>query len=199
MAKWKFSKLQSPARFRYPAQMKKFIFVTGMAGSGKSTISKELNLLGYKSYDIEDNEYGLFTMVRRDTGKLYEDYDNTDMEKVKNARWTCDVSKLKEFVNKQTEGIVFYCGISSNNEEVMSLFDVSILLKASSETIYKRLLTREGTEDYGNTEAGRQNALGWKDEFEGKMQKAGMLVVDANSNPREVANKIVELVKSKIV
>ena len=174
--------------------MKKSIFITGMAGSGKSTISKELNLLGYRAHDIEADEYGLFTMVRRDTGKPFEDYDNADLGKVKIARWICDTDKLKILLSKQNEDLAFYCGVASNNDEVMSLFDVSILLQASKETIYKRLLTREGKDDYGNTEEGRQNALGWKDEFEEKMRKMGMLTVDANSSPREVAEEIINSV-----
>ena len=68
--------------------MKKSIFVTGVAGSGKSSICRELNKLGYTAYDIEELE-GMFKMTRKDTMQDFKDYDNADIEKVKNADWIC--------------------------------------------------------------------------------------------------------------
>ena len=87
--------------------MKK-IFITGVAGSGKSTVSHELARMGYPSHDIEESDYGLFVMVRKDTGEIFEDYDNSDLEKVNTARWICDPNKLRNLLDKQTEDIEFY-------------------------------------------------------------------------------------------
>jgi len=175
--------------------MKKSIFITGIAGSGKSTISRALLALGYKSYDIEDDMYGLFMMVRKDTGEEYVDYDNADMEKVNNARWVCDTKKLKKLIENQTENMAFYCGITSDNLELIPLFDTSILLRVNSKILNQRLLSREGTDDYGNTEAGRQRVLSGKDEFENKMIKAGMIVIDANSYAKKVAEEIIKITR----
>ena len=173
--------------------MKKSIFITGVAGSGKTTISRALTTMGYKALDIETDEHGLFRMVRKDTGGPYTDYDNADIEKVNNASWLCDISKLKELLNSQKEEIDLCWGIG-NNEDIMSLFDVSILLRASPDTINKRLTTREGTDDFANTEEGRQRVLSWKDEFEERMIRNEMIVVDANPDAEEVAREIVKLV-----
>ncbi|MDP2641695.1 MAG: AAA family ATPase [bacterium] len=173
--------------------MKKSIFITGIAGSGKTTISRAFKDMGYEAYDIEDDQYGLFMMIRRDTGERYTDYDNADPEKTKNALWVCDLAKLKELINKQTNDIAFYCGIASKNEELMPFFDKSFVLQADSEILYKRLLSREGTDDYGNTEAGRQGILKNKDEFEEKMIQAGMIGVKANTDATEVAKAIIDL------
>jgi len=173
--------------------MKKAVFITGIAGSGKTTVSRALTAMEYKALDIEADEHGLFRMVRKDTGEPYTDYDNADIEKVSNASWLCDITKLKELLDSQTEEIAFYCGIG-NNEDIMPLFDVSILLRASPDTINKRLTTREGTDDFANTEAGRQRVLSWKDEFEERMIRKGMIAVDANPDAEEVAREIVKLV-----
>src|SRR3989344_4682792 len=166
--------------------MKK-IFITGVAGSGKTAVSRVLNALGYKAYDIEDGEHGLFMMVRKDTGERYVDFDNADMEKLNNANWICDLEKLRDFISKQIEEVVFYCGIAHNNEEIMSLFDKSMLLRADPEVITTRLLTREGTDDYANTETGRQRVLSYKDEFEERMIRKGMIAVDANPDSETIA------------
>lgn len=174
--------------------MKKPFFITGVAGSGKSLISKELNRLGYKAYDIEELE-GMFKMIRKDTREDFTDYDNADIEKVKNADWICDKNKLKELLQKQNIGIAFYCGIASNNNEIIPLFDQTILLKVGSEAVRKRLSSREGTDDMGNTAENREWVLSWKDWWENQMIEQGALVVDADGNPTEVAKKIIELVQ----
>ncbi len=171
------------------------IFITGVAGSGKTIMSKALNELGYKAYDIEDDSYGLFMMIRKDTGERYVDYDNSDLDKVNNSRWVCDIDKLKEFLDKQTEDIVFYCGIASNNAEVMSFFDTSILLRTTPDILDKRLKTREGTDDFANTKAGRERVLSWKDEFEERMIKSGMIPIDANPDSKEVAEAILKIIQ----
>lgn len=173
--------------------MKKSIFITGIAGSGKSTISKTFRDLGYESYDIEDLD-DMFIMVRKDTGELFVDYDNSDLSKVNNSRWICNIEKLKELVDNQKEGIAFYCGIASNNLDLMDLFDKSLLLSANPEEINNRLLPREGTSDHSNTEAGRNRVLGYKDEFEQKMLNAGMVIVNANSNPKEIVTEILRII-----
>ncbi len=176
--------------------MKKSIYITGIAGSGKSTISKALKALGYETYDIEDDRYGLFIMVRKDTGERYMDYDNTDLNEVNNARWVCDKDKLKNLVNNQVNDLAFYCGIASDNVDLMPLFDLSILLQTKPEVLDRRLLSREGTDNYGNTEAGRLRILSHKEESEKKFIKAGMVAVDANSNPEDVARNIIKVINN---
>lgn len=174
--------------------MKKSIFVTGVTGSGKSSISKELNRLGYKAYDIEELD-SMFKMIRKDTREDFEDYDNADIEKVKNADWVCDKNKLEELLKKQSDEIMFYCGVASNNSKITPLFDQIILLKASPEVLRKRLSSREETKDMGNTAENREWILSWKDWWENQLIEQGATVVDANGSPTEVVQKIVELIK----
>jgi len=174
--------------------MKKSIFITGVAGSGKSSISKELNEFGYMAYDIEELE-GMFKMVRKDTGEDFENYDNIDIKKVKNADWVCDKNKLEELLERQSDEIVFYCGVASNNDEIMPLFTQTILLKASPEAVRKRLSVREGTDDIGNTAENREWVLSWKDWWENKLVEQGAAVIDADENPKEVAQEIIKIVQ----
>ena len=171
--------------------MKKKIFVTGTSGSGKTTLSQTLNTLGYKAYNIKHNQFGLFKFIRKDTGEHYVDYDNTDIEKVKNASWICDVDKLKKLLSEQTEDISFYCGTASNKAEIMPLFDKVFFLKVSPDVLYKRLLVREGTDDYANTEAGRQMVLSKIDISNNKYIEAGAIPINADLSSLEVARNIV--------
>jgi len=173
--------------------MKKKILITGIAGSGKSTISKTLCDLGHEAYDIEDID-GMFEMYRKDTGEIYENYDNADPEKIKNAEWLCDVEKLKSFLGKQRENKAFYCGIASNMDDIIPLFDKVILLQTSSGVLHKRLSGREGTDDIGNTEEGRQTVLGRKDWWEDEMKKKEAIAVNADGSTIDVAKKIIKMI-----
>ncbi len=171
--------------------MKK-ILITGIAGSGKSTVCQTLYEMGYETYGIEDIE-GMFEMYHKGTDEVFKDYDNSDPNKIKQADWRCNSEKLKELLQTQKNDLAFYCGVATNMDELFPLFDQVILLKASSDNIYKRLSNREGTDDIGNTEASRKTVLGWKDWWEDEMTKKGVLVVDANNVPEAVTKTILTL------
>ena len=175
--------------------MKKSILVTGVAGSGKSSVSKKLNDLGYKAYDIEEMD-GLFKIVNKNTGEVYEDFENNDLEKVKNMDWNCDLKKLQEIIENETSEIAFYCGTASNWEDLIGLFDKIILLKASPEVIERRLSTRS-VKDFGGTKEVRDWALEWKDWLENEKEKKGAIVIDGNGYPEEVARNIIKVAASK--
>ncbi|MDO8492524.1 MAG: AAA family ATPase [bacterium] len=171
--------------------MNKPILITGIAGSGKSSICKHLLDLGYESYGIEDIE-GIFAMYRKGTKEIFDDYENSDPEKIKNSEWLFDESKLKALLNQQKNEVAFYCGVASNMNDLVALFDQTILLKTNPKELHRRLSTREGTEDIGNTEESRQVVLGWKDWWENEMVEKGATVIDANREIKEVAKKVLE-------
>ena len=59
--------------------MHKKYLVTGIAGSGKSTVCRQLESMGYETYGIEDIE-GMFAMYRKDTKEVFTNFDNSDPE-----------------------------------------------------------------------------------------------------------------------
>ena len=168
--------------------------ITGIAGSGKSSVCKELTRRGYESYGIEDID-GMFAMYRKDTKEIFHDFDNSDPDKIKNSEWLCDVTKLKDLLSQQKISPAFYCGVASNMDDLILLFDAVILLKTHPEELHRRLMSREGTEDMGNTEESRQAVLGWKDWWENEIEEDGAIVVDANKTIGEVADEILRRTK----
>lgn len=173
--------------------MQKKYLITGIAGSGKSSVCDHLQSAGYEAYGIEDI-VGMFEMYRKDTGEVYTDYDNADPEKIKNAEWRCDVDKLKTLLAHQKSSVAFYCGVASNMDDIIPLFDKTILLKVPSDDLHKRLSSREGTEDIGNTETSRQTLLGWKDWWENEMKIKGAVVVNAEDDLSKVAKRVLATV-----
>jgi len=170
---------------------KKAILVTGVSGSGKSRVSSHFRDLGYESYDIEAIE-GMFAHYRKDTGEVFEDYENIP-KKIGNADWICDKDKLKKLLDEQKSNLAFYFGVPSNMDDIFPLFQKVIVLTTSPETLAKRLSSREGTDAIGATEETRQMILGWKDWWENQMKKKNAVFINAEENPDEVTKKILEV------
>lgn len=175
--------------------MKRSILVIGVTGVGKSTLTKLLQELGHEAYSIEDIE-GMFEVYRKRTREVFRNYDITNPEHIDNSDWICHVDMLKELLANQKEEVAFYCGVASNIDEIIPLFDNIILLKISNEKLYQRLLNRKGKEEeMGSTEKTRQRIFGWKDWWENEMEKRGALVVNADGNIEDIANEIIDLAK----
>jgi len=171
--------------------MNKSILIIGVAGTGKSSVCDELDKLGYKAFGIEDIE-GMFTMVDRDTGEKSKFYDNDDLDIVKKHDWKCDIDKLKELMSKQ-KGIVFYAGVASNMDDILSLFDMLFLLKASPETLTKRL-NKKKSNKFGGIKEVQEWLFSWKDWWEESMVSNGAIVIDANQDLKKVVEDIINKV-----
>src|SRR3989344_8220958 len=98
---------------------KKAILVTGVSGSARSRVSSHFRDLGYESYDIEAIE-GMFAHYRKDTGEVFEDYENIP-KKIGNADWICDKDKLKKLLDEQKSNLAFYFGVPSNMDDIFPL------------------------------------------------------------------------------
>jgi len=166
------------------------VLVTGIAGTGKTALCKEFRRRGYKAFSIEDIP-GLFQMIDKRTGKPFHDYDNYDMEKVKNADWVCDKQKLEKLIkeNESRESPVFYCGTASNILDLLSLFGKFFLLVASKETLRKRLSTRTSN-NFGRTKEVQDWVFSWKDWWENMIKEKGAMVVNADRPLQKIAEEI---------
>jgi broad-specificity NMP kinase len=171
--------------------MKK-ILITGVSGSGKSTLCKVLRDLGEETYSIEEDIEGMFEMYRKGTNEIFEDFDNSNPEMIAASEWRCSVERLKELIATQKNERAFYCGVASNMDDILPLFNKAFMLKTSSEVLHERLSNREGTEDMGGTEESRQAVLGWKDWWEETMQDKGMIAIPADRSPNETAKEIIK-------
>ncbi|HLD57821.1 MAG TPA: AAA family ATPase [archaeon] len=170
--------------------MKKSILVTGVSGAGKSAISKKLNELGYKAYDMDDFP-GLFTMINQKTGEPVVGHDNSNLEKVAEMDWICDKNKLQTIISDESNQLVFYCGSASNIDEILPLFDLVILLKVSPEAMRHRLTTRTEN-DFGRTSEVQDWIMTWKDWWENDLQQKGAVVVDACGSLDQVVKELIK-------
>lgn len=170
------------------------ILITGIAGTGKSSVARQLLELGHEAVGIEDVPE-MFRMFHKSNGAPFDDFDNSP-EHIEDSEWLCDVRKLKELLAAQKSDIGFYAGVASNMYDIIPLFDKVLVLKASKKTIHAHLKNREGTNDMGNTEESRQVVLGWKDWWEDEMVDKGALEVSAEGSVEEVTKRVLEAATS---
>lgn len=175
--------------------MKQSILVTGIAGSGKSTLSKHLRELGYASYEIETIPHLLITLDTQ-TNKPFEHYNQHDAKQVVRARWKCDIDKLAEIIEKEPDDIAFYCGTCSNIHDTLHLFTKVFVLSASHDVIRHRL-THRTSHDFGKEKDVQDWLLSWKDDWEKYMEGEGATLLNADATTEDTAQEILRIIQVK--
>jgi broad-specificity NMP kinase len=176
-------------------QLHKNILVTGVSGTGKSALCEELKKMGYQAYDLEMME-GYFAMHKKGTGeKISYRFDNNNLKEMEKYDWLCDIPKLKELIEKNKDKTVFYCCTGSNINDLMPLFDKTILLTASEDVLRHRLTTRTSN-DYGKSTEIQDWTFSWKDWWEDNVRELGVIEIDANQNLEKVASDIIEQINN---
>ncbi|GMU74259.1 MAG: hypothetical protein AMXMBFR44_4560 [Candidatus Campbellbacteria bacterium] len=155
------------------------IYVTGISGSGKTSIARLLNEHGVSAVDIDEISHWENKGTKERTGW---DHDKSD-EWYATHEWICDIQKLKE-VLLSSEHIVVV-GHAANQEEYFPLFDKSYVLLCSPETIVARLNARTDN-DFGKHPADQKRILGWQKSFESEMIEKGAEPLDAERPLEEV-------------
>lgn len=123
----------------------KRVLITGMSGTGKSAVVRELVARGHRAVDLDTPEWSEWVDVAStDTPTPLEGRD-----------WVWREDRIRALLLKQDQAPLFVSGCAENMGRLFSLIDVVILLSAPIETIMTRLEARSPG-DYGTTEEERQ-------------------------------------------
>jgi dephospho-CoA kinase len=170
------------------------IFVTGISGTGKTTIA---NKLKDKDFNIIDIDYvpNLCAWVNLKTGEksMLRNTESPNNKFIDEHDYICDTKQLQEMMkDKET---VFVFGSVGDNSSLLHLFDKTILLQCKPETLVERLKNRD-TNDMGKKEEVQQRMLEWKKVFDALMIESGAIVVDTEKPVEKVVDEIIKIFKS---
>ena len=131
------------------------VLVTGMSGTGKSTLVRELRRRGFKAYDADDDG---FSEPRGD------------------GRWGWRVERVADVLKEgeTAPDLLFFAGCSE--EQATLPFDYRVLLTAPSEILLQRLMTRS-TNAYGRLAEERAQVLADLADVEPLLRRSADLIL----------------------
>jgi broad-specificity NMP kinase len=170
------------------------VYITGVPGTGKTTTCEELADRGYKAFDTDAD--GMKSWYEVKSGKRSVDqpgWDDASEEfknrnNLKNHRF-----KIEELSKLSEHGLVFLCGSTFNDKEIMDLFDLVIILTVPGDILRHRLLTRTNN-SYGKVKGELEKILGWHAESSGYKDWYGREKIEVNSD-KDVVHVVDDILK----
>lgn len=169
------------------------IYITGISGSGKSTVRQELLHRGFKAYGGAEDKIAAF--YNNETGKKlggWVEAKNRTPEWRLKYSWKIDRRTIQELKKEAESEPIFLCAITRNDiAELWDLFDHVFALTLDEETLKHRLATRINN-DVGKNPHELATLLQWQQTAAEEYQKLGATLIDATRPLQEVVDEIVQ-------
>jgi dephospho-CoA kinase len=165
--------------------------ITGVAGSGKTTLTSELKNRGVPIIEI-DADTGIAHSRNMTTGE-YEKVPSPRPEGWRlNHRWFWDDAKLRKFLNEQSSKDIILSGFADNQEEFYDLFDKIIILTLDIPTLEHRLMNRTNNE-FGKQEIELTETIERYAQTVHTILSIGGIAVDNSGSVKDAADQIINI------
>lgn len=164
----------------------KRILLTGMSGTGKSTLIAELATRGYKAVDADCDEFSEWVDVNGDT-----DLFGSTVEP--NRDWMWREGRIQDLLSTEDSDVLFLSGCAENMPKFFSQFDHIILLSASADVIVERLSTRTNNL-YGKRADEIARVLRLMENVEPLLRRAAEYDIDTSACLEDVVATLLRLV-----
>lgn len=148
------------------------ILVTGMSGTGKSTVLRELGRRGHRVVDTDTDEWSRWV---------------TDADGVPDWVWREDA--IAGLLAGHERGHLFVSGCKTNQGRFYPRFEHIALLSAPAEVLLARIAARD-TNPYGKHPAERDRILRDLAEVEPRLRATATIEIDASAPVDVVAGQL---------
>jgi shikimate kinase len=155
----------------------KRVLITGMSGTGKSTVIRELALRGFKAIDTDYDDLSEFVPP------------SEKFESPRETGWLWREDRIQDLLSTDDAPVLFMSGTHSNQSKFYRQFDHIVLLSAPRELIVERLTTRSNN-PYGKKPGQIAEVLGFIETVEPHLRRAASLEVVTTAPLEQVLDAI---------
>ena len=160
----------------------KHVLITGMSGTGKSSVIQELVARGYRAYDLDNPEWSEWI-----------DTDPSDvMTPMQGKDWVWREDRVRALLSQRENETMFIAGCAENMGQFYPLIDTVILLSAPVATIMERLRIRSPGV-YGSVQE-RQRMNDLIPRVEPLLRKSADHEIDTTRSIRATVDEILRIV-----
>jgi shikimate kinase len=163
----------------------KRVLLTGMSGTGKSTVVRALAARGYTAVDTDSDAWCEWVTVTTAQPGMPAGPD-----------WIWREDRIERLLATDDGDVLFVSGCKSNQRRFYRQFDHIILLSAPAPVLIERLATRT-TNPYGKDPAELAQVLGYLETVEPLLRRAATLEVDTRAPVDQVVEAILDHVRPR--
>jgi adenylate kinase family enzyme len=158
--------------------------ITGNPGSGKSSLAAELSRRGLLAIDTDD-----LAFWEDDAGSRVDRPPDADDGWLLAHRWVWSRARIEEALAASDDdaGMLFFCGIARNQDQMLDLFENVFLLVIEETTQIARLAQASSPL---RTEAVKQQIRQGRPVFQAQMLPRGAIPLDGTASPAVLADRL---------
>lgn len=155
--------------------------ITGMSGTGKSSVIAALRHSELEAHDLDADEFSHWVPCEGNPTGARDGFD-----------WLWNELKLGQLLRREREGPLFVAGCASNMGGFLKAFDRIVLLTASPEALSMRIQTRTSG-NYGKLETEWRQILENMQTFEPRLRRIASHIVDTDLPLAAVVGRVREI------
>jgi dephospho-CoA kinase len=164
------------------------VLLTGMSGTGKSTLIAELGARGYRAVDLDCDEYSEWVAVADGV-----DAPGSPVEPGRDWLWRED--RVSDLLAVEVGDLLFVSGCAANMGPFLARFDRVVLLQAPADVVLERLAARTG-DDYGARPAEAARVLDLMETVEPLLRHAAGFEIDTSAPLEDVVAAVLEVARA---
>ncbi|NJO32288.1 MAG: AAA family ATPase [Rhodospirillales bacterium] len=159
------------------------VLITGMSGTGKSTIVAMLTKRGYRAIDLDTDGWSGWSHCDGNPTGANPGHD-----------WIWNEARLSGLLDEETQEPLFLSGCAPNMGRFTARFDRIVLLSASADILLERVAVR-GKNPYGKTPAEATRIVENLRDVEPALRRVATHEIDASQPLEKVIEGVVRVAR----